>query len=120
MSKWDSFSGKAYQQAKVSGTGLFSSNNDTYQTIASSNRISDAALKVSKEIQRNFDMCNRLPKQPSFKTDKGEITVEDGVLGAIGDAAAQLLDLSQANQLGISFGLGTSTLPSESQPSDDD
>ena len=58
--------------------------------------IETAVEKVTSACKQNFAICNRLPKSPVFKTPNGEVTVEDGVLGAMGQEAAKLLNLDQA------------------------
>lgn len=118
MSKWDSFAGGT-KKVKVSNGGLFAPASDTYRTIESSNNAIDAAVKASKEIKRNFQMCDRLPKQPLFNTNEGEIDVKGGVMGAIGDIAADLLDLEQAPELTSAANFGISGGSSSSDTEDD-
>jgi hypothetical protein len=122
MSKWDTFStNKTNDSSTSSGVSarsrsLFAPADSVEQKGTSSDDVPihdinsiDAAAKVTQKIQQNFTMCGRLPKQPVFKMPDGdEIEVEDGVMGAMGAAAAQLLDLAQTQELSSSLGLGSS------------
>lgn len=122
MSKWDSFSTNKSNDSSTSGDvsarsrSLFAPADGLEPSGTSKNDVPihdissiDAAAKVTKNIQQNFTMCERLPKQPVFKMPDGdEIEVEDGVMGAMGAAAAQLLDLAQTQELSSSLGLGSS------------
>tara|TARA_B110000908_G_scaffold140432_1_gene167570 strand:+ start:379 stop:738 length:360 start_codon:yes stop_codon:yes gene_type:complete len=107
MSKWNALPGKNSPLTTTHG-GLFAPVSDSYKVKEQALHAIDATDKVSKAIQQTFNMCNRLPKQPVFRTDGTEIEIEEGVLGAMGEVAADLLDLTQTQDLTASPGLGLS------------
>jgi len=117
MSKWDAFS-EHKKKINTSG-GLFAPVHESYKAKKSFDMAIDAAAQVSKEITRNFQMCDRLPKQPVFKTDDGDITVKDGVMGAMGEAVAEILNLAQTQEVTASIGLGLSGSSSAHDPESD-
>lgn len=127
MSKWDAFSkggesAKESTKSSISG-GLFTpgttSTTNNYQQGTTAINPSDAAAKVTRQIQQNFAMCDRLPKQPVFQTADGEVDVKDGVMGAMGTVAAELLDLAQTQELSASLGLGSSSGATDDSEQDD-
>ena len=94
----------------VANSGIFSPvTPKVYQQEKDASDATIAADKTSKAVQQSFDLCERLPKHPVFKTADGEVTVKDGVIDAMGESAAQLLNIELLTpELTSSPGLGMS------------
>lgn len=116
MAPNDTLDWKAKKQTQptsvTNASTLFSSTaskSHPFEATKINQELATAVDKVTGACKQSFALCDRLPKSPIFKTADGEVTVKDGVLGAIGEEAAKLLKLDQAApELTSSPGLGMS------------
>lgn len=120
VNKWGSFSNDS-QQNKSDGSADISSSGSSLFLSGSTPPVAfkqqfvqpldakDAAVTAGQAIQQNFNTCGRLPKMPTFKIDGAEVGVEESVMGAMGSAAAKLLDLNHAPTMTAAPGLGSSS-----------
>lgn len=127
MSKWETFNNKpkaevATNQSIKPASGLFAPAHhpqpDLYRQGETSIDLADAMAKVTRQIQRNFDTCDRLPKSPIFHLEEGDVDVKDGVMGAMGTVAIELLELAQSQELSASLGLGSPAPSSDAMQQD--
>lgn len=94
--------------AGQTSSGLFAPVNP-YQEKRAAEHAAAAVEKVSTAFKESFNLCDRLQRPQVFKTAQGEIPMKDGVMGAMGENATQLLNLNpSAPECRTSPGLGMS------------
>lgn len=85
---------------------------EDYESQRKAEEAGAAAKKVSAAFGESFALCERLQRQQVFKNGDKETPLKEGVIDAMGDSAAELLNLKQSapeHSAGPSLGMSSSS-----------